>query len=440
LSPARLGLSRRGRAWLSKLETSPIARNVAWLGAVQAANILAPLVVLPILLRRLGVAHFGQYILGQTIIGVCVIIVDWGFNITATQNVAANRDDPFHVTRIFSEVMSAKFLLAVGVSVIVFVGVETLTIFRLYRSVILSYMPWIVGSALFPQWLFQGLERMGLLLACVLAGRCLVIPLTFALVHRASDTWIAGLLNSSATVVMGLTALTLVARSRLAGWKSPSIRDVGAALAAGWHVFIGTLATSLYSTMNNIILAGLTGPADVGLFGVADKIKTFVQTPITPWSSAVFPRVSREMAKDPAAGLRLVLHILALTAAGTFCLSLGLFVGARTLVEIVAGPGYQNSVPVLHTLACLPFVIGVNTVLGLHLMLPLGMKRAFGYALLAGGVLNLGLLLVLAPPYGAVGAAGAVVITEVVVTLIMATCVYARCRSLLSLERPAIEG
>lgn len=413
------------------LSSATIVRNLLWLSAVQAANLVAPMVVLPLLLRRLGVVHFGQYVVGQSLVGLCVMIVDWGFNITATQNVAAVRDDRSGVTRIFSEVLSAKCLLAILVSSGLCVALAVSPPLRTYRPIILAYMPWILGSVLFPQWLFQGLERMGLLLACVVTGRVLVIPLTFALVHDASDTWIAALLNAGASVVMGLTALFLIATQRVVGWRTPSIRQMVAALSAGWHVFVGTFATSLYSTMNNLLLAGLSPPAQVGLFAVGEKIKTLFQAPITPWNSAVFPRVTRAMAQDPVAGLRLVMRILALTVAGTLCLSLALAFGARPLVELVGGPGYGAAVPVLRTLSCLPLVVGINTMLGLQLMLPLGMKRAFSRVLIAGGVLNAALLALLAPGHGAEGAAIAVVTTEIVVTLVMAACVSGRCWSLL---------
>jgi O-antigen/teichoic acid export membrane protein len=413
-------------------------RNLLWLSAVQAANLLAPVVVLPLLLRRLGVVHFGQYIVGQTIVGLCVIVVDWGFNITATQSLAATRDSPSEVTRLFSEVVGAKCLLAMVVASTLGVALLISSPLTPLRPIILAYMPWILGSVLFPQWLFQGLERMGLLLACVVAGRALVIPLTFALVHDASDTWIAALLNAGATVIMGLTALMLIATRGIAGWKTPSLRRVYATLSAGSHVFVGTLATSLYATVNTLLLAGLSPPVQVGLFAVGDKIKTLFQAPITPWSAAVIPRVARTMAADPAEGVRLALRVLALTVAGTLCLSLALTLGAPVLVRIVAGPAYAGAIPVLRTLGCLPLVVGVNTVLGLQLMLPLGMKRLFSLTLIGGGLLNCGLLATLAPRHGAEGAAVAVVVTEIAVTLVMAACVSRKCLSVLSAGKPAL--
>jgi O-antigen/teichoic acid export membrane protein len=265
---------------------------------------------------------------------------------------------------------------------------------------------------------------MELLLICVLMGRCVVIPLVFAFVHGPSDTWLAGLINSGATVIMGLVSLILILRNRLVSWKTPLTKEVIATLVASSHVFIGTFATSVYSTLNSIFLAGLTNPTEVGVFGLGDKIKTFFQTPITPWSSAVLPGVSREMARNSAAGIRLAIQILGLTAIGSFCLSIVLFASARTLIDVVAGPGYQRAVPVVRILACLPFIVGINTVLGLHFMLPLGLKRSFTNALVAGGGLNVGLLMLLEPHSGAVGAAGALVFTEVVVTLIMAILVF----------------
>jgi O-antigen/teichoic acid export membrane protein len=77
-------------------------------------------------------------------------------------------------------------------------------------------------------------------------------------------------------------------------------------------------------------------------------------------------------------------------------------------------------------LAAIPFVVGLNTVFGSLTMINFGLKKQFTLILMICGALNVGLLLVLASAYGAVGAASAVLITEIGVTLTMGVYVWRR--------------
>jgi O-antigen/teichoic acid export membrane protein len=61
----------------------------------------------------------------------------------------------------------------------------------------------------------------------------------------------------------------------------------------------------------------------------------------------------------------------------------------------------------------------MNTVLGSLMMINLGLKREFGFILLACGLGNVAMLVILGASYGATGAAVALFVTELAVTVTM---------------------
>lgn len=89
-----------------------IIRNALALTLVQGANFLLPLLTLPYLSRVLGPSHFGAMSLALAVMSYFTLLTDYGFNWSATKQIAENRHDPQAVRRIFWEVMSAKALLA----------------------------------------------------------------------------------------------------------------------------------------------------------------------------------------------------------------------------------------------------------------------------------------------------------------------------------------
>jgi PST family polysaccharide transporter len=122
----------------------------------------------------------------------------------------------------------------------------------------------------------------------------------------------------------------------------------------------------------------------------------------------------------------LIRKVLRLQGGFALMLSLALLAFAPWIIRLAYGPAYEDSIKVLRWLALLPFMVGLSNVLGIHTMLTLGMKRTFSGILIAAGALNLFVLFVLARRFGAVGAAMAVLTTEVFVTLLMAAILRRR--------------
>lgn len=402
------------------MSRTSVTRNTMALAGVQAANLILPLITLPYLLRVLGPEQFGVYGFCQAVLAYCVVLTEYGFNLSATQRMARVQGNQPEINRIFWSVQAAKALLALGALGLLTLAVCVVPHFQLVWPVLLATVPVVFGAVLFPQWLFQGLERMGFLTLCTIAARAMSIPLVFWWVKTDQDTWLVALIQSSGTVVAGLLAWGLIWHGRLVTWHRASFTDIQLTLKDGWHIFISTAAISLYTTTNAVVLGFLSNNTAVGLFSAADKIRLASQSLFTPFSNAVYPRVSALMAHDTRAGLALVRKVLLIQGGLTLGISCGLWLLAPFAVHLVMGPQYEGAVSVLRVLAPVPFLIGLSNVFGIQTMLPLGLKKPFSRIVMASGLINVALLLVLVPLWHADGAAAAVLLSEGLVTLAMA--------------------
>jgi PST family polysaccharide transporter len=89
------------------------------------------------------------------------IDVNYGFDLSATRDISSVRSNALEVKRISSAIWTAKLkllILALGLlmALIVFVG----KVGKEY-AIMLILFGIVIGNALFPTWLFQGLECMG---------------------------------------------------------------------------------------------------------------------------------------------------------------------------------------------------------------------------------------------------------------------------------------
>ena len=62
-----------------------VFKNFCSLSVLQGFNYILPLLVLPYLIRTVGLNYFGVLMFSQSIINYFIIIVDYGFNLSATR-------------------------------------------------------------------------------------------------------------------------------------------------------------------------------------------------------------------------------------------------------------------------------------------------------------------------------------------------------------------
>jgi polysaccharide transporter, PST family len=271
-----------------------------------------------------------------------------------------------------------------------------------------------VAQGFSPYWYYQGVERLGLVALTEAASKAVATVLLFLLVTGSAD----------GPLVLAIYAIPALAWS---AWTNRRIyRTVtfhGLALAPGVRMlretasfFVFRAAHGTYVAANSFILGALSVPQAVAYFGGAERVIRGAINLIHPVTQAVYPRMSSLVGRDSSKAARLMTLNLILVGGFGVLLGLAAGLGAPLLVRVLLGPGYEASVAVLRVLSLLPPVIAVGTVLGLQWALPFGHERPYFRLVVAGAVLNLTMAVVLAPRFGALGMAGAVLGAEVFVT------------------------
>jgi O-antigen/teichoic acid export membrane protein len=403
--------------WVSTKSRS--ARNVFYVGATQVVQLLVPLMTLPWLTRVLQPDAFGAYALALAFGSYALIVVDFGFNLIATQRIAQIRDDREQLTRYFWTVQSARFLLAI-VTAIIYIGIIlSVSKFRSIAEVILANLPVLLGTLLFPPWVYLGLERMRTVSIVNIVSRIIGVGPIFLFVRSPDDATLAVLINAGTIVVSGLLASWLIVRFRLIGrFTLPSVSEVVDVCREALPIFISAGAFSLYSAGNAILLGVVRDTYQVGLFNAADRLRNASIIPINAVSSVFYPRVSRLMVEDRPQAFRMIAKLTVALGTCMACVSLFLFFGSPIIVQVLMGEDFRDAIPVLRILSVIPLLVGITTVLGTITMLNLDMKKQYTWMVVVGGLVNVPLLLVLGTLYGAQGAAISVVTTESLVTVL----------------------
>ncbi len=404
------------------------ARNLTALSALQAANILSPMITIPYLLRALGAEAFGRLMLAQASVTYVSLLVEFGFNLSAARHIAEARATNRPIGAFVVSVLSAKALLfSLGAAALI-AAVVAVPALRQSHAPFLWFLPLPLAALVFPEWLFRGLERMAPPAMALLAARGVAVLATFSVVHGPADIARAALIIACTPVLAGLLCARALAGLDLGGGR-PTWPSILAAISEGWDTFLSTAATSLYSVTNAVLVGAICGPVQLAVFSAADKIRSAGSAFIPPITTAAYPRVVWATSRSWEAGARLAWPIAG--ALGALALASGgvLFIFAPQIVALIAGPHYGAAIAPLRIMSGLPVVLAMNSVLGLLVLLPRRQSRAFSLILTGGGIINIALLIPLAARLGATGAAMSLVITEIAVTAAMALVAAAPARA-----------
>lgn len=347
------------------------------------------------------------------------LLVDYGFNLSATRKISVKREDLVSINHITSNVLAAKALLCVIGFCVLFSLIRVVPKLHENSSLLLILYGTVIGNVLFPTWLFQGMEKMAFISLINLIMRAVVVAGIFLLVQHPDDYLVYAGILSLGSIAAGLAAAGVAFYVFKLRPVMPSLRKMWEALVEGWTLFLSMASVSLYTAGNAFILGLLTNPTVVGYYSAAEKIVRGVLSLLGPVSQAAYPKFSKMASESKDLALQWARRMLTLVGMIGSSLSVIMFITAPLIVKTVLGPGYEPSIIVVQTLSWLCLLVGASNVLGIQIMLPFGKDRAFTLILFVAGVSNLTLSLLFVPMWQLLGMAISVLISEAFVTIAM---------------------
>lgn len=396
-----------------------ITKNVSSLFGIQMANYIIPLITLPYLVRVLGVEGYGYLGFALAITQYFILVVNYGFDLSATSNIAKVSQNKKAVSQIFWNVTAIRLIACIIGGVLLLIGGYLLDSLKDIISILFACYISVLGTALFPQWLFQGKEQLGNISTIRVALQISTIPLLFLFVTDKSHVWQAALIGSMPMIGIAVAGTLLIVKRGWISWSPISFGLIKKQLIEGWHIFISTAAINLYTTSVTVVLGGLSGPASVGYFTAANRLIKAVLGLYGPISNAFYPRINAVVNTNKTAAIILIKKLYKLQLGIAIISTLGIFLLAEKVTLLFYGTDFGNTVIVLKILSLLPIVICTSNVLGIQTLIPFGYKKEFSRVLLVSGGFSLFLLFPLTYRFAEFGAAVSVLLTEIIVTSLM---------------------
>ncbi len=374
-----------------------------------------PLVTLPYLTRVLEPEGYGRVAFVLVGMSLLMLLVDYGFSWSGTREIAACRTDRQRVSVIFAGTWAAQWCLVAGAAILLFATVAMSATLRADSVLYAVGFLQVIGNVLFPMWLFQGLEQLKVAAMIQLLSRLGTLPLMVLLVRSPEDLAGAVAFHAVGPLLSGILAVVWLMRTRTVKWQWPNRAGIVGALRVGADMFLGKAAVAVYTAAVPLVLGALAGPAQVGYFVLADRVRNLVQSLLAPISQALFPRLSFLFRTDATQGQALLRRSALITLGIAGAAGVAVFTLAEPIVELLAGLDYAPAATVMRWMAFVPLAVAMSNLLGVQVMIPKGMGRPFSVILSGGALLSIALMYSLIGTARAVGAAQLVLIVEAAV-------------------------
>lgn len=350
------------------INNKKVIENFSFLSILQIVNLLIPLVTYPYLIRVLGSELYGLVVFTQVVAGYFAILISFGFSTFGAKEISIHRDDKQKLSQIISNISFVKLvLLLIG-----FLGLGGYLFYvdTEYKWLyILAF--WVcILDVVFPQWFFQGIEKMKFITLISLAARVVFVLLIFVLIKGKEDVLWFPISNLIGALVSGAVSFYLIYKEGVR-LIFPSFRIIKDYVRESYHFFLSNVLIQIYVASNKLIIGHFLGMSALAYYDLAEKIVNLVRMPQNIISQVAFPRIS---ATKSVSFVKKLFKISTLMNVVLYSL---LFVFGRYLVLFLGGEAMLEALPVVFILGLYVPIVGISNVLGILILIPFGYKREF---------------------------------------------------------------
>ena len=384
-----------------------IASNTAALAVSKVATLGLSFIVWVHLARTLNAEGVGVLTFGTALLAYFLLLITLGIDAVTVREIAR---DPGRTADLVPTVLGIRLSLLVlggGAYLAMVLGLPR---FAPDRTVLLVLGGMLVVRAVQLDWVYQGIEEMGVIAVRDVAASVLAAGAAVLFVRAPDDVVpaamaiVAGPLLSNLSLLVGYSRRFRLAFPRFdrARWRAVLIPSI--------PLMASVFLSEVYYSLDKVMLEALRTTAEVGQYGVAYKVLSLAIAPAAVLYGAFYPALAN--AVGDADQMRAVGEAYARVQFGVgLAVAAGGVVVAPALVPAVFGPDYAVAGPALQLLLLNAGVMYVAMAYGVPLM---AWDRQGDYfrAVATGAIANIGPNVLLIRPFGIEGAALATLLSE----------------------------
>lgn len=393
-----------------------IKKNFIMNTLLMMSSFIFPLITFPYVSRILLPEGTGKVSFAISLISYFNMIAQLGIPTYGIRACAQVRDDKEELSRTAHELLFINLIMTAfsyfALAMCLFFIPRVQKDRNLY--IIVSFT--IILTSIGMEWLYKGLEQYTYITKRSILFKFIALLAMFLLIHQQSDYVIYGgisIFAASASNLLNFINAHHYIYMHPVGNYHP-MRHMKAVLI----FFAMSVATTVYTNLDTVMLGFMATDYDVGYYNAAVKIKGILVSAVTSLSTVLLPRASyyvehHEFKKFKEISAKAIDFVILLASP----LTLYFILFAKEGIYFLSGSAYAGSILPMQIIMPTVLFIGISNILGIQILVPLGQERVVLFSTIAGAIVDLIINILLIPKYTSSGAAFGTLVAEFVVDL-----------------------
>lgn len=392
-----------------------LKKNIFYSGILTTANYIFPLITYPYVSRVLGVANIGVCNFVDSIINYFLILSALGIGTVGIREIAKNKNDNNSLQETFSKLFTINTISTTIALVALLIAMHTVP--KLHDNYELMWIGVLklVFNYLLIEWFFKGLEDFKYITNRAIIVRIIYVIAVFVFVKDVNDIIVYFFLTS-ATIIVNAIINAIYARKYISfKLKFSSLQDYIKSICI---MGVYSVLTSLYTTFNVAYLGFVSTDVQVGYYTTSTKIHTIILMAFTAVTGVLMPRMASILSeKRYDEYKRLIKKSISVLLLFAIPCVIAIEILAPTIINIIAGPGYEGAILPLRIISPLVLIIGLEQILITQSLMPMGKDKAVLINSIVGALVGFSANLILVPYLASVGSAVVWLMSELAVLL-----------------------
>ena len=383
---------------LSKIR-HPLVANSFYLYLAHFADYLLALIILPFIARVLGPEELGYVGLAQTFGIFILLIMEFGFPLMATREVAREKNNPENIKVLIGQIFSFKLFLIPVILILSAIVILMVPVFHENPHYVFIVVIGSIFQGMVPTWYFQGIEKLSTIAFSKTIFRLLGFSLIFLFVRSNQDGWIVLLAYMISSICICLYLfkymVNIIGPFHLAGRSS-----IKAMWQKSKNSFFITILPVIYNNLSVIVMSIIVSPLQLGYYYGAARIHRAFNTLYGPVGQAFYPRLASTDSGNPEKAKQMTKKFFwILTTAGLLFFVM-IYFFAEPIISLILGKEYLFAATTLKIFALSLPLTAIAHVLGRQWLMIRGNDNQYAKILLISSIMGVISIFVLIRSYG----------------------------------------
>lgn len=365
-----------------------LVTNASYLMVLHFSSVLLPLLSIPYVLRTIGPSNFGYIAIAFSFLTIIEIIVDWGFQLPASQYVSANRRDNNRLSQVLGFLTVIKLLIYLFCILIIFLcGIVGILDSNVTQLIYIGSLA-MLGRIIFPHWFFQGIEKLKLVATIQIISRFVVFGCLFIFVNKGSSlALIQFLLNGGVFLGAIMTIPFLLKEVNLTKFSLSEWESLTPLYLDSWSLFKVQAITLLYSRAYLPVSSMFLNIELMGFLVIADRYCRSALSLMYPVCAAVHPRIAYLIVANRSEaiilGLKVTLVCVVISLIGVILFNLNI----SFFLDFIFKNNESLFVSIFSTMSLISLPLVISECLKNFFFQPLGMSNYLVNSYMLGAII-----------------------------------------------------